>query len=298
MTQRTFLIVVLGTVSAALSQQHVSPTRLTLEARLDATKEDLPTVSRIYVGPRGELVVPIISDMQLRVYDSTGRRIASVGRRGAGPGEFLGIASVGWLGDTLWVVDQQQRRTVFFDSNFNVVRTSNWQDQALVNDEPISFFSPVAYAADGSTLGQGLVREGSTSPSASVPVLALRSSQGITRVVSRLLSPQQAPWMIWAFGFPRKLPFALPTTFAFSHDGSRFGQLSAPIPTRHDAFFNITLMKNNGDTLFSKSFGYRGQPIPESAIDSALAAFIPSGRTMGPPDLPQQFQRLARDRIA
>lgn len=49
-----------------LGAQPTAP-RLTLaeELRLDAGTEDFPT--RVLVGPRGQIVVPINADMQLRV---------------------------------------------------------------------------------------------------------------------------------------------------------------------------------------------------------------------------------------
>ena len=62
----------------------------------------------------------------------------------------------------------------------------------------------------------------------------------------------------------------------------------------------MTVFRAMGDTVFSRRYPFRGVPIPKRAVDSALAAFVPSsGRpTEGPPDAPQKWQAMARDRMS
>ena len=68
------------------------------------------------VGPlRGVLLqsggVAVTAGAEIRIYDSLGNRVATNGRRGAGPGEFRGLTSIcATSGDTLVAWDEAARR--------------------------------------------------------------------------------------------------------------------------------------------------------------------------------------------
>jgi hypothetical protein len=78
-----------------------------------------------YIGPisaavglsNGNLVVAGWAQTELRFFDSTGRWIRTIGRQGAGPGEFEGL---GWIGrtqhDTIITFEPTNRRLQVFDS--------------------------------------------------------------------------------------------------------------------------------------------------------------------------------------
>ena len=86
-------------------QSGVGDWGLVEDLRLDANVEDFSVVSWVYVGPQGEIVVPERQDYRVRVYDSTGTLMATIGRRGEGPGEFQAPGPVFWAADTLVVFD-------------------------------------------------------------------------------------------------------------------------------------------------------------------------------------------------
>src|SRR5689334_19461011 len=99
--------------------------RITEDVRLDANAEDFPRVRQAYVGPRGQIVVPLFEDRQLRIYDSTGARRARLGRSGAGPGEFGDFSSLGWKGDTMWVADGSLRRISYYSPGDSLLRVES-----------------------------------------------------------------------------------------------------------------------------------------------------------------------------
>ena len=71
----------------------------------------------------GNVVVANGGTHELRFYDSQGRYLRTVGRRGGGPAEFGFLSSVSvHPGDTLVVYDPNRRRLVYFDSAGTLVR--------------------------------------------------------------------------------------------------------------------------------------------------------------------------------
>src|SRR4051812_16799603 len=145
-----------------------APARLELteRLRLDAAAEDFSafTMNRqgnapFYVGPHREIVLPLPQDGNVRIYDSTGKRVRTIGQKGAGPGEFRSIFRLGWTRDTIWIYDALLRRITYYGGDYTLIR-SNVLSEALHekvegdNPRAISDFAPSAIAAGGNVLGQ------------------------------------------------------------------------------------------------------------------------------------------------
>lgn len=61
-------------------------------------------IADVAVDRNGDLYVLESNERRVRVYDSAGRRLRTIGGPGSGPGEFRSVPrSLGLLGDTLWV---------------------------------------------------------------------------------------------------------------------------------------------------------------------------------------------------
>jgi hypothetical protein len=73
------------------------------------------------VLPDGRLVALDAEEATLRVFAQDGTLEKTFGRRGDGPGDFLGPAMAGQLADTIWVFDRSAQRIQFFDSAFNYI---------------------------------------------------------------------------------------------------------------------------------------------------------------------------------
>lgn len=291
---------------AAPSIPHAQPAaprvRVVEDLRLDATTEDFPTVGRVLVGPHGEIVVPIVQDMQLRVYDSTGKRIGATGQRGAGPGEFESLNVIGWLGDTLWVTDRTLRRTTFIGPDLKLLRSEAWpqgETASADSEERVLFFDPIALAGDGSVIGRAFLQTTVNGRAVDRMVYLNRSARGDRRTLFDTGRQEDQPWIMVLSGLGRPVPFALVPQYSIAYDGSRIARLTAPLPRGGDDTFTVTVLGSRGDTIAGRTFPFSGVPIPRRAVDSALAAMIPrSGRASeGPPDLPQRFQALARERM-
>jgi hypothetical protein len=291
---RSILLLCLLLAPAAHAQPTAPRVRIVEDLRLDATAEDFPAVGRIYVGPHGQIAVPIQADMQLRVYDASGKRLANVGRRGAGPGEFMGINAVGWLHDTMWVGDLRQRRTVFVGPDYTVLRTQARQPRQGA-DGSVAFMDPILFLPGGGALLQGM----QLSPGRR-GVLIHRDASGTEREILALPSSDSSPRMIWVNGFGFGVPFSLQPQFSFAPNGQSFVELSADIPARQDATFHVRLFSITGDTVFGRAYPFRGIPIPRRVADSAIATLRPSpGHAVNEaPDMAKRVQDIARDRIS
>jgi hypothetical protein len=283
--------------------------RLVEELRLDADEHDFPAVTRVWVGPRGILAVPIQQDMQLRLFDANGKAIARVGRNGEGPGEFRFMSWFGSFADTMFVVDSRLRRVTFIAPDGAVLRStmhwmsSNQWDTKLPADatmeQRVAYFSPSMILADGSSIGgAGLMpRPGREREPFQESVIVRVSPAGVVRVVS-LQSPEGGDPR-WAFaldGFGIAIPFTLSPTTVFSPRGDRFAHLWTAATSRNGGTWTVTAIRTDGDTIFSRTFPFTGVPIPAAARDSAATA-ASSGMREGPPDLPQRAKALMLERM-
>lgn len=274
------------------------------ELRLDPHAEDFSDTGPLYVGPGGEIVVPQYQDWHLVLFDSAGRRIATVGRRGAGPGEFEFVGRSGWIADTLWVYDGPQDRITFISRDGSVLRTSAMPDpisRAAHFGPPGSmmFFTPLAVRPDGRIFGRAQVRP----PPGDFerPDVLVEAALGDSaRIVVTIPPGDEDRWYMSVEQFRRQVPFAARPIIGTSPDGSRFAWLVTDVQAEHGGIFTLTMLDADADTLFVRSYPYRGVPVPAHARDSVLDAMIPAPDRRpreGPANLPERFQELARERM-
>jgi len=83
-------------------------------------------IRSITVDARGNIFVADESASEVLVFDSTGRRIQKLGRKGRGPGEFMQLYSVAIVEGQLAALDPGNSRIQFFDSAGKPVRTVPW----------------------------------------------------------------------------------------------------------------------------------------------------------------------------
>lgn len=79
--------------------------------------EEFGRINSVALDRRGRLYVADAQAREIRVFDPGGSFLATWGRSGEGPGEFGAPYSLGWLGDTLAVLDPRVGRIGLFDLN-------------------------------------------------------------------------------------------------------------------------------------------------------------------------------------
>lgn len=109
----------------------------------------LHQVSDAIVLPDGRIVVANSGTNELRVFDGAGVHLATWGREGEGPGEFMGLTAVdAWPGDSLVAWESRSRAVSVFDSAGMFGRSFVLESGS---DRPLE---PRAVLGDGSILGR------------------------------------------------------------------------------------------------------------------------------------------------
>jgi hypothetical protein len=254
------------------------------DLRLDGNDLDLVHITALRVAHDGTIVVLQPQAFAIRFFDASGRPLGSVGRQGGGPGEFQLMAKNGWMGDTLWVSDATLKRISLFTPDRQFVR-----DISLGIARPAAadvarfpqfgFVDPRAVYTDGSmlaTAGSGRYK--------TYPASYDRNAKPWLRVSRDYVIQAQIGWVPEDNSFARletatgvggfAIPFAIAPYDYVSPDGSRIAILTTDTEGEHKGTFQVTVLGQAGDTVFSRRYPFKEEPIPGSVLDSAMTARI------------------------
>ena len=102
--------------------------------------------SQVAVDRRGRILIGEPRQSEISVFDSTGRFLQTVGRRGEGPGEYQSIRHIGVGPRYIHVFDSDLGRTML-DHDFAVVRTDRFpgtiSSTAVMSDDEVVFAAEV-----------------------------------------------------------------------------------------------------------------------------------------------------------
>ena len=266
--------------------------QLVEDLRLDANVEDFSVVSRFYVGPEGEIVVLEPQDYRVRIYDSAGTLMVTIGRRGEGPGEFQFVSHVFWAADTLVVWDVELARGTYLLTDGTLVRTEAARSfgpdlGAAGPDSTYVRFIPIAADADGGELGEAYltVSTGGRNELGG-PVVLWVSRDGQPRVVATPPDDEHRTVVVAGLGNP--VPFVFRPRIESAADGSRFLLMTTDQSTLNPTY-GLTLVRPAHDTVFSRSYAYPGEPIPDSVMNRGIAEMVPEN------NLARRFRARARE---
>jgi hypothetical protein len=296
-------LVLLSTLCWAPAAAQVPRLALTETLRLDSDAEDFPVVTSAITGPRGIIAVLLMADNQVRLYDSTGKRIGAIGRKGAGPGEFERPIHYGWVGDTLWVYDSSHRRFTFIGTDARLIRTLQLADALNSGPNPVEVgglmsFSPTARRSDGSIVGLASFLTGRT-PEGLTDAASFIASATAAGAVARL-APR--PDNAHAFASVRRggseyasaVPFAYQAQVAYARDGNRFGILALDSVSRAGGTWSVKVITTDGATAFARSFPFTGIPIPSRVRDSAISFRGTLAARNNSPEVAREIESIAR----
>ncbi len=84
-------------------------------------------VSSVALGPSGEVFVADSRNHEVRVFGLDGAHLRTFGREGEGPGEFVSLYSLAWIGDRLLTFDPDQGRIGEWTAEGNWLGSQNTQ---------------------------------------------------------------------------------------------------------------------------------------------------------------------------
>lgn len=251
----------LGDPSVVIGARHEGPSALS-------------HVRSLAVGPREEVHVLLPQEHRVKVFGTEGGYLGSIGGEGEGPGEFSRPTEIGFVGDTLWVLDTGARRTSFFlEGEF--LRVQSFPSVEGLHSERSSRIAAVmagpglvavtdfrypTHPAETTTPGLLLYYVGGTFDT----LAAINVDHGMGYVERRHLNalPDVVP-------FPQ--PFDVQSRWALSPSGGEVLVVHGADPEAGPGFLSAVRIDARGDTVSATLISYRPIPIPEAVIDSAVA---------------------------
>lgn len=280
---RRALLLLMGAVGcdAASTARLAAPPRATVRDELrigsiDDTSTAMTYVHALVPGPHGRMYSAHPIEARIRIHDPEGRPLRAMGRNGSGPGEFISPVHLGLLGDTLWVLDRADSRFTFFDLDGELLGVRTWPalrgDAARVATRPLGILSNGTYWGH-STPPRAAVIDGSITRARAVRL----DSTGAEAGALIEYSVANSWWRLHDEKDPRTRPFWLEQPFspadivAIAEDRPEMVIVERPIATDPAlGTFRVTKLDLDGDTLYSVSFAYQPEPIPEHVVDSVV----------------------------
>ena len=303
------LVALLGGCGAAAEDVSAPPVvqaeRTVRIGSVDDTASALTFVREIVVGRDGRIYSLHPQEHRVLIHDEDGRLVRAVGREGEGPGEFRSAGRIGLLGDTLWVFDHGTSRFTYFDLDGELLESraipvdlgdaerNPPRPRGMLSDGTI-WGSPPAWSdevADGRITRALNVRLDSAGKAADTLI-----AYSIANTSWRLHDPSN-PRGVRSF---REQPFGASEMVVVSEHRPEIVIVERPIAT--DAAkgeLRVTKLGLDGDTIYSRSFGYVPKPVPPALPDSLAAAFARRPSTL-PPSMaaswpaPGRAEQLAR----
>lgn len=265
----TLLAALLGPVPLAAQEPAVPTHRLTHVATIPGAGHDdayfLTHVMSV-IADEGTLVVHDHNpEPSLMAFDAGGRFLHRIGREGRGPGEYLVIRALGFLGDTLWITDPRQRRVTWYREG-ELVRVETWGEPDLVAS-PVAFLeggTVVAYETAGTDRFRPLVRQREGTVVAELPVLRTESTN-----VRRNVSFRDQPLNMVN-------PFAATALTARGPDGSGIAWVERLRPMA-DTTSSYRVVRWRHGALTTRQVEYQPAPLPNwerERWDEVVEAYV------------------------
>jgi hypothetical protein len=247
----------------------------TERARIDGHAHGLVPVGGLTVGVDGIVAFLQSQESAVRFFSSAGEPLGTYAGRGNGPGEFLRMARLGWVGDTLWVHDPGQGRITLIGPDRAHVRDERLPTSASPGPEvedvpPFLAVIPLARESDGSMLA--LLEVPAVDPvpepyTDHVPVGRIDRGGEIQRILALLpLRGVQLLTPIAQMG----VPFPNGPQFSVSPDGHRFALAIATLEGPDAGTFSLTVVDARGEPVHSGRVPFEGEPIPRAVADSVF----------------------------
>jgi hypothetical protein len=273
---RATLVALLVSIAMPMAAQNPPRWSLAPELRIGGSNATAPeyeftTVRGIAIGPNGAIYVTQGQEQEIRVYDAQGKYVRTVGRKGGGPGEFTGLGSIGFVGDTLYTTDFQLRRITLFNADGSLITTIGAEPIQPVRTDSVVFRpSPVALLLDGSVLGSASYASSlaASGQIKAVPVFRLtRTGQVLETIALVPLGSNQGALQSGTTAMYFVQPISDAPLSVFAASAGRIFVVTRAAQAGTNSF-RVTAIRSNGDSLWSRSYPYRPLPLGSARADS------------------------------
>lgn len=247
---------------------------------VDDPDETLTYIRDLEVGPDGTIYTLHRQERLVRTFDSAGTFLGVIGGEGEGPGEFQSPLSMGWVADTLWVLDTDGYQFNQFSPEGEFL--GSFRVPFEVREDPNAASPPRAYGllSDGTVHGEPvawshLIATGEITER--VPMLMTRDGR-----VTDTLPAVPFGNNLWAVYDPEspdrggsygQQPFADGPLWSFVPGERATLRVDREAPrAAEDASFRVTKLNFSGDTLFTREFSFEPEPVTQAEVDSVLDA--------------------------
>lgn len=245
------------------------------ELRIGSVDDPEASFSRfeeLEVGPEGRIYTLHPEEDRIRVHSPAGRALHPIGRSGEGPGEFGRLRDMGFVGDTLWVLDAGTYRFSFFSPEGELYRSVR---------VPIELARPRGLLSGGNIYGAPLVsaEDISTAKVERLPLVRM-DFQGHTLDTLAVRPLRNTIWMVRDPDRPNALQSFLTQPFPdvdlvevspYAAEVVRVERKAAE--NAGIATYRVTRRTFSGDTLFSRAYRYRPVPTSAALVDSLVLSF-------------------------
>jgi hypothetical protein len=287
----SLVLEILLTATPAIAQPASIPAwRLTREMSVSSSSEGLSKVNTMVVTPTGTVAVVDGADMKISIYDSTGRRIARTGGRGAGPGELGWINEDvhGFIGDSVWFFDGAGLRIVVYTSRGKHVRTTAITERSARiagSADTLRAMVPLALTSGGRMIVRGSLATSAqayAAGNAATGVGVLSHSGMLSKLLGRIdafsgsvrgtTGKSQSSFVV---------PFIFSPQTAAASDGAFVLFVTAARGGDRVDTVRVTVVRSRGDTAYSVQQVLPRTRMPDSAYEKAKESQLLGARRQG-----------------
>jgi hypothetical protein len=226
------------------------------------------------VGSGGRIYTMHSQENTIRMHRPDGTPFGTIGREGEGPGEFTNLGRMGFLSDTLWVLDFGEYRFNYFtpDGDLLGTRTIRFTMGGPGGDNPPR---PSGHLPDGGFAAAPPTWAHEVAAGTITQRVVLRVDTAGHVIDTILTAPLEHTVLEVPFpsggGSYRTQPFSDAEFAAYSDHEPVIVHVSRAAATAPGvAAFTVTKLRFGGDTVFSRTFDYEPIPLDRAIIDSLV----------------------------
>jgi hypothetical protein len=245
---------------------------------IDGPRGNFSYFTHFAASGRGAIAVAQQQDGAVLLFNSRGVRVGAFGRKGEGPGEFRALNALGWIGDTLWVLDNRLRRITYLTERGTHLRTTA-VPVSLLDGRGLrgvdTFRGPRLESVypDGMLLMRA-ARVSAAPPGAGTGTVGVRSwllrvtvAGEVEDVVAQ--APED-PCHLRTTTAEMIIPLCPQPLLAAAPNSSRIAVITMQVNGARSTYA-LTVLSGEGDTVFTKSVPIVAEPVARAKRDSVLA---------------------------